>query len=238
MKYKLFPKLEDVFVEVTDAHRVVFFPLLTIDLSSIKKGEGELHFISYFRDGEDDIISDVNFSYNFMRFKMVGNKYQFDGDFNKIHLFEKSKEWYKEAKEIYQEHREKYLSNSNFIKEEDKRRKEIDFEYYYYIQGVLNYWVTRDKYLETGKFIQGGAYTYGESNLERTAIEDVGSYDEYCGGYPDEILEEVLDELKIDFKDLSYIGTVAGYNYVDFGADETMLFKNGDSEVFQYYNWS
>jgi len=141
MKYKLFPKLEDVFVEVTDAHRVVFFPLLTIDLKSINKGEGELHFISYFRSGEDALISDVNFSYNFMRFKMVGSKYQFNGDFNKVYLFEKSKEWYKEAKEIYQEHREKYLVNSNFVKEEDKKRKEIDFDYYYYIKGILNYWI-------------------------------------------------------------------------------------------------
>jgi len=63
--------------------------------------------------------------------------------------------------------------------------------------------------------------------------------DEYDTEYVDEILEEVLDELKINFADLDYIGLVAGYNYLEFGADEMTLFISKDKkEVFQYHNWS
>ena len=82
----------------------------------------------------------------------------------------------------------------------------IDFEYYYYIKGVINYWVKRDKYFETNRFVQGGAYTYGDSSQEREAYKDM---DEYDTEYIDDILLEVLDELKIDFADLDYIGLVA-----------------------------
>ena len=199
IKYELFPKIEEVFTNVTDDHHAVFFPLLTIDLESINKGKGKVHFISYFRDGEPDDISDPNFSYNFMRFQVVENKYQFNGDFKKIYLFEKSVVWYQEALEIYAQHKDKYLTKSDFVKQEDDKRMAIDFEYYYYIKGVLNYWVTRDKYLETNKFIQGSAYTNGNSNHERKPFKDLGDYEDH--GYVDEILEET--EILIKYE--SYI---------------------------------
>lgn len=233
MNITLFPKLESVFWDVTDNHRAVFFPLLTIDLASIDKGTGKVHFVSYFRDGEPDLITDQNISYNFVRFKIENDKYHFDGDFNKIYLFEKSIVWYREAEQIYKEHKSKYLNNSEFIRHEDNRRMEIDFEYYYYIKGVLNYWVTRDKYLETGKFIQGGAYTYGESNHERDIYENLTQYEEN-----DEILVETLTELGIKLKDLDFIGSVAAYNYLEFGSDELSIFISKDNDVFQYHNWS
>ncbi len=38
----LFPSIEDVFTDVTDNHKAVFFPLLTIDLKSIDKGNGKV----------------------------------------------------------------------------------------------------------------------------------------------------------------------------------------------------
>jgi len=236
IKYKLFPKTEEVFTNVTEEHKVLFFPLLSVDLESINKGKGKVHFVAYYRDGEDDIIRDLNVGYNFIRFQIIG--YQFNGDFNNIYMFEKSVKWYYEAEEIYKEHKEKYLSGSDtaFLTEQDNRRMEIDFEYYYYIKGVINYWVTRDKYLETKRFIQGSAYSYGNSNHEREAYEDMSVYDTE---YVDEILEEVLDELKINFADLDYIGLVAGYNYLEFGADEMTLFMSKDKkEVLQYHNWS
>ena len=237
LEYKLFPKLEDVFVDSTPQHEAVFFPLLTIDLKSINKGEGKVHFVCYFRNGEDTIINDPNLGYNFIRFKIIGDKYQFNGNFNEIYLFEKSIKWYEEAKEIYKEHKEKYLSNSDFVEQEDAKRKEINFEYYYYIQGVLNYWITRDKYIETGKFIQGSAYTYGNSNQEREIFTDFDAYDDE--GYPDEILEETLTELKLNLDTLDYIGSLKGYNYLDLGADETVLFVNEKlKEALIYYNWS
>ena len=54
-----------------------------------------------------------NVGYNFIRFKIVGDKYQFNGDFNNIHLFDKSVKWYYEAEKIYKEHKEKYLNGTD-----------------------------------------------------------------------------------------------------------------------------
>ena len=176
MNYTLFPTLETVFTNVTKNHEAVFFPLLTVDLSSINKGKGKVHFVSYFRDGEPNEVTDPNISYNFVKFKLVNDKYNFDGDFKKIYLFEKAIQWHKEALQIYKQYKNEYYVNSEFVKREDARRMEIDFEYYYYIKSILNYWVTRDKYLETGKFIQGSAYTYGYSDQERDVYENMEEY--------------------------------------------------------------
>lgn len=165
---KLFPSIEEVFENPSNLHKVVFFPLLTVDLNSIGKGNGKVHFITVHGNGDpDEEISGTDFGYNFIRFKIIGDKYRFDGDFNEIPKFKKSIEWYKEAELIYKEHKDKYLTETEFAKKGDVRRQKIDFYYYFYVKGVINYWLTRDMYLETGKFIQGNAYSNRNSNHER-----------------------------------------------------------------------
>jgi hypothetical protein len=68
----------------------------------------------------------------------------------------------------------------------------------------VNYWITRDKFLETGLFIQGGAYTDCDSNHERKIYEKLSST----------VATMRSNEL---------IGKVKGYNYSGFGEDENQL---------------
>ena len=234
----LFPSIEEVFESPSDFHKVLFFPLLTVDLGSINKGNGKAHFITVYGNGDPEIkISGSEFGYNFIRFKLIRDKYRFEGDLSQLPKSEKAIEWYNEAELIYKEHKDKYLTETEFVKTEDKRREKIDFDYYFYIRGVINYWLTRDKYLETGKFVQGNSYSNGNSNHERKIYETLGgSYDDEYGL---EYLEEVLNELKINFDSLTFVGNITGYNYSELGEDEILLFiDESKSEAFQYFNWS
>lgn len=231
---RLFPTIEEVFVDPTSFHKAMFFPLLTVELDSINKGIGKVHFITVYGNGDPEVeILDGNFGYNFIKFKRIGDKYKFEGDFSQMPKFEKAVEWYHEAEIIYKEHKDKYLHKTEFVKNEDKR----SFHYYYYIKGVINYWLTRDMYLETGKFIQGNSYSDGCSGHEREIYESLGG--EYNDEYGLEYLEELLDGLEGNIDSLNFVGSVTGYNYSELGEDEILLFVNEDkSEVFQYFCWS
>ena len=44
---KLYPTIEEVFEQPIDFYKTVFFPLLTIDLANINKGNGKVHFVQY-----------------------------------------------------------------------------------------------------------------------------------------------------------------------------------------------
>ena len=235
---KLFPGIEEVFENPSDFYKSTFFPILTVDLKSIDKGNGKVHFITVHGNGDPEVeISGTDFGYNFIRFKRIGDKCRFDGDINQIPNVEKAVEWYKEAELIYREHKDKYLTRTEFVEKEDARREKIGFDYYFYIRGVINYWLTRDKFLETGKFIQGNAFSNGNSDHEREPYETLGGI--YDDEYGLEYLEEVLDELKINFDSLNFIGSVTAYNYSELGEDEILLFINEDkNEVFQYFDWS
>ena len=234
---KLFPTIEEVFENPLDIYKTIFFPLLTVDLESIGKGNGKVHFVTVHGNGDPDIENQGNdFGYNFIKFKIAGNKYRFDGDINQIPQSQKAAKWYKEAELIYQEHKEKYLTKSEFTKAEDERREKIDFDYFYYIRGVINYWVTRDMYLETGKFIQGSCYTNGYKPYERDSYQNLGGV--YDDEFKLEYLEEVLNELAIDFETLNFIGSLEGYNYSELGEGEIALFIDQDkNEVLHYFSW-
>ena len=236
--FKLFPCIEEVFENPSDFYKSIFFPILTVDLKPIEKGCGKVHFITVHGNGDPEAeISGTDFGYNFIKFKRIGDKYKFDGDINQIPNIEKAVEWYKEAESIYKEHKDKYLTRTEFVKNEEKRREKIDFNYYFYIRGVINYWLTRDKFLETGKFIQGNAYSNGNSDHEREPYETLGGI--YDDEYGLEYLKEVLDELKINFDSLNFVGSVTAYNYSELGEDEILLFINeNNNEVFQYFDWS
>lgn len=48
---KLFPAIEEVFAHPDKIYKTLFFPLLTIDLSEMDKGEGLVHFVSVWGNG-------------------------------------------------------------------------------------------------------------------------------------------------------------------------------------------
>nr|WP_315028816.1 hypothetical protein [uncultured Chryseobacterium sp.] len=236
--FTLFPSIEEVFLNPPDNYKAIFFPLLTVDLNSIHKGNGKVHFITVYGNGDPEAeVSDDHFGYNFIRFKMIGNQYKFEGDLKQIPDSEKATQWYKEAELIYKEHKDKLMIPSGFAKEGYEERKKISFSYAHYIKGVINYWVTRDKYLETGKFIQGGSYYNGDSNHEREIYETLGG--QYDNEYVLEYLEELLSTLGISINTLDFAGEITGYNYSELGEDRLLIFMNKDrTEVFQYFSWS
>ena len=108
---------------------------------------------------------------------------------------------------------------------------------------LLSYWVTRDKYQETGKFVAGNHYTQGYSGHERE-IYELTPYDEDEETYEDldEYLEYWLDTesylcegYNISLEDKDYLGYVIGYNYLEHSADTISLFISPDEK--EVYNW-
>lgn len=75
---KLFPTIDNVFENLTESHKAVFFPLLTVELNEIEKGNGKVHFISVYGNGNPDMsFSDKNIGYNFIKFKLSSPTYLF-----------------------------------------------------------------------------------------------------------------------------------------------------------------
>jgi hypothetical protein len=234
---QLFPTIEDVFENPTAMHKAIFFPLMSIDLASIDKGTGKAHIIVVYGNGDPEIdYPSDKAGYNFIKFKIKGEKYEFEGDLKSLPMSDKALEWYQEAEETYTTQKEQFLTQSEFARYEKNRRKNIDFDYDLYIDGVINYWVTRDKYLETGKFIQGNAYTYGYSEKERPKIDTIGELNEEDS---EDLGESLFYDFKIDIKNLDFIARLTPFNYTDLGEDDIALFiDRQNNEIFQYSDWS
>ncbi|MWW26066.1 hypothetical protein [Algibacter lectus] len=241
---KLFPTIEEVFKEPKGYYKYVFFPLLTIDLKEHNLGDGLVHFVSVWGNGDpDDELDPGNFEYNYIKFIREGDKYKFNGKIEGIETFKSVEKWYKEADKEYQENKIDYLkqrernqvAESNLNRSLEKRKK-VDFDYYHYSKGLFNYWITRDKYLETEKFIQGGFYSDANSGHEREIFEQIGGeidYDEF------EYFIELLENNDESKETKQFIGSVTGYNYLSFGEDRIHLFLDKNkNEILTYADWS
>lgn len=241
---KLFPTIASVFKAPKAYYKYIFFPVLTIDLAAHNLGEGLVHFISVWGNGDpDDTLDPGNLEYNYSKFTRDGDKYIFNGTLDGISTFNKVEIWYNEALKDYEENKTDYLvkrernevSNSALYKKIQEKNK-IDFDYYHYTKGLFNYWITRDKYLETGKFIQGGFYTDANSGHEREIYEQIGGeidFDEF------EYFLEILENNKELKDNKQFIGSVIGYNYISFGEDRLHLFLDPKKkEVLMYADWS
>lgn len=70
---KLYPTIEEVFEEPTDFLKTVFFPLLTIDLAAMNKGEGKVHFLTVWGNGNPELdFKDDLFNYdNFCKHVLI-----------------------------------------------------------------------------------------------------------------------------------------------------------------------
>ena len=226
---KIYPTIGEVFENPSEIYKAIFFPLLTINLADLDKGEGKVHFLTVWGNGNPDLnFKDNLFGFDFIRFDWTGEKYKFNGDLSSIKTFDKLNEWYLEADKEYNENKADYLNQkerndvkNSHLSVQNDRRKKISFEYYLYVQGLINYWITRDKYLETGLFIQGGAYTNCYSNHERKIYEK-------------------LSKTGATSRSNELIGKVIGFNYVSgFGEDEISLYiDRKQQQVFQKFSWT
>ncbi|WCC41415.1 hypothetical protein PJJ26_07915 [Tenacibaculum finnmarkense] len=241
---KLYPTIEEVFKEPKEYYKYIFFPLLTIDLDKHNLGKGLVHFVSVWGNGDpDDELDPGKFEYNYVKFNRSGNKYLFNGNLEGIETFKKVEKWYEESEKEYEQNKIEYLKQleRNQVKESNlninlQRRQNIDFDYYHYTKGLFNYWITRDKYIETNKFIQGGFYSDANSGHEREIFEQIGGeidYDEF------EYFIELLENLQESKESKQFLGSITGYNYISFGEDRIHLFvDNEKNEVLTYVDWS
>ncbi|MDR2834643.1 MAG: hypothetical protein LBV69_00380 [Bacteroidales bacterium] len=229
----LFSTIEEVFEQPTEMYKTLFFPLLTIDLLEMGKGPGKVHFISVWGCGganEYMIFDDVSFGFDFIKFGWTGEKYLFDNKLFNPEYTETLLKWHAEIEQEYAENKADYLTpkkpgkeveESNLVKREKERAK-TSGDYNLYAKSLLNYWITKDKFFETGKFIQGYNYTHGynpEVQARQTFIS--------------------LSKTKETKLSKEFIGKVCGYNYKDNGEDEIGLYiDRKQNKVFQKFNWT
>ena len=230
IEMKLFAAIEEVFENPEEIYKTLFFPLLTIDLSQMDKGEGCVHFLSVWGNGGANdymIEDDISVGFDFVRFGWTGKKYLFDNSLFNPEYRETLLKWYNEIEKEYVENKIDYLTpkssieaQKSFLTQQNKMREKISLDYQLYATSLINYWVTRDKYFETGKFIQGSAYTDDMNDEERKIFIS-------------------LSKTKKTTRNNELIGKVCGYNYKDYGEDEISLYiDRKESKVFQKFGWS
>lgn len=226
---KLFSTIDEVFEKPLEIYKALFFPLLTIDLEEIGKGNGKVHFISVWGSGgaEDYMKFDnVSFDIEFIKFDWTGEKYLFDDKLFNPQYIEILQKWYTDVEKEYAKNKEYYLTKHTFkeayeiILARDKQWKEISNDFYMYADQLINYWITRDKFFETGNFIQGSAYSHG---------------------YNDEIRKPFISLSKTGATNRinEMIGKVCGYNYKTNGEDEISLYiDRKQNKVLQKFKWT
>lgn len=226
---KLFPTIEEVFESPNKIHKTLFFPLLTINLEEMEKGKGLVHFVSVWGCGgaEPFLISDdINYGFDFIKFDWTGERYVFDNHLFAIEYKETLLKWHSGIEKEYLENKSDYLTpktsqevnTSNLVKRENERAK-MNGALDTYAKSLINYWVTRDKYFETGKLIQGSAYTHA---------------------YDDEIRRAYISLSKTKETKLSkeLVGKVCGYNYKIYDVGEIGLYiDRKQQKVFQKFKW-
>ncbi|STZ08503.1 Uncharacterised protein [Moraxella caprae] len=236
---KLFPNFDDVFYQADDIHKMVFFPLLTVDLETLNKNRGKVHFVSVFGNGNPELIyhNTTLFDYDNIRFEWDGERYHFKGDLSSIESIDDIPKWYDEAVQEYIQFKDEYCllkswqdaENSNFAIQ-CQRREKIDFGYYHYIRSLINYWVTKEMYLKTGHFIQGSVYLDGiYGDLDKFNPKEY-ERKSTIGKLSDKSATNRSNEL---------IGKVCGYNYIQSGEDEIKLYiDRKNNQVFEKFDWS
>jgi hypothetical protein len=187
---KLFSTIEEVFEKPAAMYKTLFFPLLTIDLLEMEKGQGKVHFISVWGDGGADdfmLFDDVSFGMEFIKFDWTGEKYLFDDNLFNPKYTETLIKWYADVEKEYAENKVNFLTKYTFKEAyetnlaREKKWKKVSHDYYMYANQLINYWVTRDKFFETGQFIQGGAYTDGDNDDVRKTFISLSKTKATCG---------------------------------------------------------
>ena len=230
-RVRLFPELQDVFADVQPWFEAVFFPLLSVDLDSVGTGPGVVHFVSVHGSGDPELaLRDDWFAFDRIRFDWDGQRYRFGGDMGMLPGFDQLPRWLAEARQLYAA----YLVGAASLPPANPPDAPQDLmerlmwaaanhervAHQRYLSTTINYWITRDKYHETGRFVQGSAYAEGASDDERPPFERLIQW--HGPG---------LQRRKI--------GTVIGYNYKQGAEDRIHLFiEPGRQQVVQRFGWT
>jgi hypothetical protein len=225
---KLFPTIEEVFSNPLPIYKTIFFPLVTINLGEdMDKKEGKVHFISVLGDAYPYLIKDgERFEWDFIRFDWDGTHYQFDNSVINMEETAPLLEWYASIEEDYNKHKSEYLKNHSWEEARDShlekmriKRRKISHDLYMYADMLLSYWITRDKYLETGLFIRDYGYYGLNDQVNKPVI--------------------ILSKTGITNRSDELVGKVCEYNYLTYGEDEIKLsIDRKKQQIIQKFYWS
>ncbi|MDO4880474.1 MAG: hypothetical protein Q3983_04270 [Capnocytophaga sp.] len=224
---KLFPTIEEVFRNPLPVYKTIFFPLLTIDLGTdMNKEKGKVHFVSVLGNPYNYLITnEVVYGFDFIKFDWDGTHYQFDNSRIDTTTTTPLLDWYASVEKDYLTHQAEYLSTYTYeqakeshLRQQIQEWKATNADFGSYAEMLLSYWITRDKYLETGKFIRDYGY-YGQN---------------------DEVNKPTLSLSKsgVTTRADELIGKVCGYYYIEDGESEIKLsIDRKKQQVIQKFYW-
>ncbi|NRS90844.1 hypothetical protein HNQ02_003791 [Flavobacterium sp. 7E] len=113
----LFPKLEDVFNQITERHSEVFMPVVSIPKALINKNwEGYFHILQFNEDpyNRETVKYFTEYCTDAMiSFTISDGKYDFDTDLGYFDVTDDWKEYQIETKEKFERSKKDFLSNGN-----------------------------------------------------------------------------------------------------------------------------
>lgn len=157
----LFPEFSDVFNEVDELAKCVFFPLLTIRLSGNPEiGDKKFHIVSIWDNGshKKNYFNNYRPDVFWIKFDYINGKYSYNApiDFPSIQYLKGS---YEIAKNHFEKNIDFYLTSKSYIdfsETQDNRmggieiRKEFpdmnEFDSEYYFGRVISYLLTKERY--------------------------------------------------------------------------------------------
>src|SRR5438128_1944496 len=114
---KLFPKIEDVFVDNFDSYSDHFMPIASIDLSSINNLlSGKIHIVYFNNDPyckEAGEYFNEYCDHSKVSFEIIENKYILKTDFGYFKTNDDWVEWLEQGKESYQKKIEKFSNEGS-----------------------------------------------------------------------------------------------------------------------------
>ena len=244
----LFPELDEVFHEPTPLMACLFLPLISLDLPSLGLGAGRVHAVSVYESGTPELEwLPPELDYDRVQFDWDGTCYRFRGDLSQLERLHPLLDWHAEAQAFYQSYaldaeafrgmlarqtgpwqslqdayqrHAKQAYAQGLWREADKLERTKSR----YLSHLIGYWLARDAFRATGSLIPGGAYLMkGHSPQVRE---------------PHGHLLRSLQGTDLG-QDWQKIGSLAGYNFVDFGEDCIQLYLSRErGQVLQRFGWS
>ena len=236
---KCFNDIENVFHETDLKYNLIFFPMCSVNLNQIIPNRNEwVHFVDVWNNGDiEERYFHENRTRGLIRFKLKDSKYFYKGNEIAFPKYDRLGEWNDEALKEFEKNKLEYLEigdRKDFLKSsrkmiEDEREKK-DFDYYLYVDQMLTYLVTKERYKSKGKIYNQKSFPKGYKIKSKEKINQIG-------GKPQWIQRDMTPTSK-EGKPLTFIGDVTGFNYMANGTDKLYLFldeDNGDIvQIMQY----
>ena len=231
---RLFPEPQDVFLNASPLVQALFLPLLSVDLATLGLGAGQVHVVSVVDSGDPDLDwPEPELGVDHVQFDWDGERYVFRGDLAQFAHARMWPAWREQAWAGYLGHAldaaafQAMLAGSEHPVQAwcDAWQADtaVPLAQRCYVAKLVNFWVTRDAYRATGRFIQGSAYLSGHSPHEREPVEHLMRTPQTVGDMPGWL--KVL--------------TLCGYHYADGGEDQIGLYLSREpGQVLQRLGWS